>query len=132
MGTDSPGTDGSAVDRWDKLHQALASQKRRMIIYSLLDVPDERRVPLPEAAIPPGSSVDYYRMTIALQHAHLPQLADAGYVRWEREPFCVQRGPRFEEVEAIFRQIHDSIGRFPESLIQGCEVYEELYQDVEG
>lgn len=101
-----------------------------MVIYSLLDVPEERRIPLPEAAMTPNSSWDPERTSTQLQHHHLPKLEDAGYVRWERDPFCVQRGPRFEEVEVLFSIIHDSIHTFPKSLIAGCDIYEELYQDA--
>lgn len=101
-----------------------------MVIYSLMDAPDDRRLPLPEAAMAPQTSLDHERLSVRLQHHHLPQLADAGYVRWEREPFCVQRGPYFEEVERLFDLIHDSIDRFPDSLIDGCEIYEELYRNA--
>lgn len=120
------------MDRWDELHRILASQERRMVLYSLLDVPDERRLPLPEAAMAPQTSVDSERLSVQLQHRHLPKMDDAGYVRWEREPFRVQRGPCFEEVQAVFRLIHDSIDRFPRSLIDGCEIYEEMYQNAQG
>ena len=127
----SPSNSGeSAIDRWDQLHEVLASQERRMIIYSLKDAPEERRMPLPEAAMTPESSWDQERTTLRLMHDHLPKLADAGYVRWERDPFCVQRGPHFEEVEVMFDLIHDSIGQFPNSLITGCEIYEELYHNA--
>lgn len=132
MALDPSGAEESAIDRWDRLHQVLASQERRMIVYSLLDAPQERRIPLPDAALMPESSWDRERASIRLQHDHLPQLAEAGYVRWERDPFCVQRGPRFEEVEVMFELIHDSIDRFPKSLITGCEIYEELYSDATG
>ena len=101
-----------------------------MIIYSLKDVPNERRIPLPEAAMTPESLWDPEKATLRLIHNHLPKLADAGYVRWERDPFCVQRGLHFEEVEVMFNLIHDSIDQFPKSQITGCEIYEELYHDV--
>jgi hypothetical protein len=129
MGNDPIRRQESAIDRWDQLHEVLASQERRMIIYSLMEVPKERRIPLPDAAMTPESSWDSEKTGIRLEHNHLPRLADAGYVRWERDPFCVQRGPRFEEAEALFEIIHGSIDRFPESLITGCEIYEELYHD---
>ena len=132
MAIDTSGSGDSAIDRWNQLHQILAAQERRMVIYSLLEVPQERRVPLPEAAMAPESSWDYEEMRIRLEHNHLTQLADAGYVEWDRDPFCVQRGPRFEEVEAVFDVIHDSIDTFPESLISGCEIYEEMHHDVNG
>jgi len=130
MAIDPSSSGKSAIDRWDQLHEVLASQERRMVIYSLMDAPRERRIPLPEAAMTPESSWDPKRTSLRLQHNHLPKMADAGYVRWERNPFCVQRGPHFEEVEILFNLIHDSIDQFPRSLITGCEIYEELYHDT--
>lgn len=102
-----------------------------MVLYSLRNAPEERRLPLPDAAMAPQTSLDSEELTIHLQHNHLPMLADAGYIRWEREPFCVQRGPYFEEVESVFDVILDSIDQFPRSLIDGCEIYEEKYEEVQ-
>lgn len=129
MAIDPSISGGSAIDRWNELHQTLSAQERRMIIYSLMEVPQSERVPLPEAATAPGTSCDAEQMRIRLEHDHLPQMATAGYIRWERDPFCVQRGPRFKEAEAMFETIHDSIDQFPQSLITGCKIYEEMCRD---
>jgi hypothetical protein len=126
-----PGGGVSAIDRWDQLYHALSSLERRMVLYSLKGAPRERRLPLPEAAMGPQTAMDAKDVSIHLIHTHLPMLADAGYVRWEREPFCVQRGPYFEEVELVFELVFDSIDRFPPSLINGCEIYEEMYEDAQ-
>ncbi|WP_226008304.1 DUF7344 domain-containing protein [Natrinema salinisoli] len=124
MDTDWTEGNGSAIDRWNQLHEALADESRRMVIFSLLDVPEERRLPLPEAAESPNTSIDSKSLNIQLEHHHLPKLADAGYIRWERDPFCVQRGPRYEEVEIISKQIIDSLDHLPKTLIYGCEILE--------
>lgn len=128
MGTDWTDVNGSAIDRWNLLHEALADESRRMVIYSLLDVTQERRLPLPEAAQSPNISISPRELKIQLEHHHLPKLADAGYIRWERDPFCVQRGPQYEEVEIVFKQIIDSLDQLPETLICGCEIFEDLYE----
>lgn len=130
MGTNPADMDNSAVERWNTLHHAFASQERRMILYSLIDAPKNRRLPLPETAMAPDTPTTSKKIEVQLQHNHLPELADAGYIRWEKEPFCVQRGPCFDEVEAVFGVIHDSIDQFPTSLIDGCEIYEEMCQNV--
>lgn len=128
MDTDWTEGNGSAIDRWNQLHEALADESRRMVIYSLLDVPKERRLPLPEAALSPNISRNSKDLKIQLEHHHLPKLADAGYIRWERDPFCVQRGPRYEEVEIVFKQTIDSLDQLPKTLIRGCEVLEKLHE----
>ena len=38
---------------------------------------------------------------IALVHAHLPKLADAGYIEWDPDSGDIAEGPRFEEVEVV-------------------------------
>lgn len=36
-----------------------------------------------------------------LYHSHLPKLADAGYIDWDRENDVIRRGPRFAEVAPL-------------------------------
>ena len=117
---------GGACDRWNQLLHQLSAQPRRQIIVSLLDVPEERRLLLPEAALPSTSSVDPDRFVTELKHHHLPTLASAGYVRWEQDPFCVQRGPRFEVPAAVVQALLASADQLPEALTQGgiVETYE--------
>jgi len=39
--------------------------------------------------------------TIDLIHNHLPRLADAGFVNWDRNQHVVTRGPRFHEIAPL-------------------------------
>lgn len=39
--------------------------------------------------------------TVGLIHNHLPKLADAGFIDWDRERHVVTRGPRFHEVAPL-------------------------------
>lgn len=83
---------------------------------SLMDLPEERRLPLPEAALTPTVAVDPEQFVIELQHHHLPTLAAAGYIRWEQDPFCVQRGPHFEEPATVLRILLASADQFPRTM----------------
>lgn len=38
---------------------------------------------------------------IGLVHNHLPKLADADYLTWDRERDVVTHGPRFQEIEPL-------------------------------
>lgn len=40
-------------------------------------------------------------VTISLVHTHLPKLADAGFINWDRERHVVTRGPRFREIAPL-------------------------------
>jgi len=123
----SEGPDWAA--RWDRLYEALSAEPRRMIIASLLDEPQGRRLPLPEAAESPNKPQDDETLRIELCHNHLPLLAEAGYVRWEQDPFVVQRGPRFEEPESIIEVLTDSLDALPPSLINNCKIFREQVND---
>lgn len=47
---------------------------------------------------------DDVRVAIELHHLHLPKLAEAGFVEWDRHAKYVQRGPRFEEIAHLIDQ----------------------------
>ncbi|WP_343124135.1 hypothetical protein [Natrialba sp. SSL1] len=109
---------GGVQDRWDQLLQLLAARPRRQLISSLLDAPADQRLPLPSAAVssPQAEAGDHDRIAIELRHQHLPALASVEYIRWERDPFCVRRGPRFDEPAAVIRVLQESAGQFPDTL----------------
>jgi len=111
------------AERWDQLYKALSAEPRRMIIDSLLDEPRERRLPLPDAAESPNQPNDPETLSVQLRHHHLPPLAEAGYVRWEAEPFVVQRGPRFAEPACIMEMVTESVDELPRSLINNCKMF---------
>lgn len=37
----------------------------------------------------------------SLHHVHLPKLAEAGFIEWDRESGTITRGPRYEEIEPL-------------------------------
>lgn len=117
------------AERWDQLYEALSAEPRREILISLSEAPKERRLPLPEAAASPNQSMDPERLSTELCHHHLPKLEEAGYVRWERDPFCVQRGPHFAEPALIVETVLDSVDQIPPSLMNNCKVLQERADD---
>lgn len=128
MGTDGGG-ETTRTDRWDQMFAALAAEPRRSLLFSLLNAPKERRLPLPDAAASSNRPIDPERLTIELRHHHLPQLAAAGYVRWEDDPFCAQRGPHFEEPALILEAVTESVEDIPDSLLRECPVLRESPDD---
>lgn len=125
MISDSPG-EWDWADRWDRVFNVLAAEPRREIIRSLLDEPHERRLPLPEATESPNQSMGTETFTLQLRHHHLPKLADAGYIRWESDPFCVQRGPNFEEPAFFIESVLESKDEIPSSLINNCKILQQM------
>ncbi|WP_254837564.1 DUF7344 domain-containing protein [Natronomonas marina] len=49
-----------------------------------------------------------------LYHAHLPKLAEAGFIDWNRDSGVITRGPRFEEIEPLLRLMSDHEDELPD------------------
>lgn len=128
MSSSSP-SERKWADRWDQLFDVLSAEPRREIVNSLLDAPPDRRLPLPEAAESPNQSMSSGTLAIKLQHHHLPKLADAGYIRWEPDPFCVQRGPHFAEPAFIVEKVFESVDEIPNPLIKNCQIIQNTVGD---
>ena len=86
-------TDGGALSL-DTVFQVLSSRRRRFVLYFLAEVDDAvgreelaRRVATWETSDDVGdvSSDEIARITVALDHAHLPKLEDSGVVTYDRE-----------------------------------------------
>lgn len=45
--------------------------------------------------------------TVELRHVHLPKLADAGYIEWDRDEQTVRPGPNFETVASVVQLVDD-------------------------
>ena len=52
-------------------------------------------------AVRPPHEADSALVTTALYHSHLPRLADAGYIDWDRQTGVLSQGPRFTEIEPM-------------------------------
>jgi hypothetical protein len=107
---------------WNRLLDALASEPRRQLVASLLEASDQEWLALPDAATSahtPGPEI----LEITLKHNHLPKLEKAGYVRWERDPFIVRRGPRFHLIGGVVRAALDHADAFPDELVSSYDLF---------
>lgn len=50
---------------------------------------------------------------IMLVHNHLPKLAKAGYVDWDRDTGEISKGPRFDEIEPLLDLIEAHVDELP-------------------
>ena len=122
----NPSGDWGWSERWNQVFEALCAEPRREIINSLLDEPRDGRVALPGAAASPNQSIDSETLAIELRHLHLPKLAELSYVRWEREPFCVQRGSNFAEPAFMIENVFESVDEIPQSLVDNCKIIQRM------
>ncbi|WP_254543086.1 DUF7344 domain-containing protein [Halomarina pelagica] len=52
-----------------------------------------------------------------LRHVHLPKLAAAGFVAWDRERGTIGPGPHFREIEPAIRLLHDNRDELPDDWL---------------
>lgn len=50
---------------------------------------------------------------IELKHTHLPKLADAGYIEWDRETGRISKGPNFDEIEPLLELLENHADELP-------------------
>lgn len=93
------------------MFELLAADYRRQILLTLCD---SETVALPEAILTRGTSAERRpavasdgttaidsAVAIELYHNHVPKLAAAGVVEWDRDTGVVSRGPAFEQIEPV-------------------------------
>jgi DNA-binding transcriptional ArsR family regulator len=87
------------ADDLGELLKILSHPHRRRIITRLHErnPRDEDEFELEELA----GSDEFDTETLMLIHSHLPKLAEAGFINWDREQEIVTRGPRFEEIAPL-------------------------------
>lgn len=106
---DATAADGAALD---SVFSALEHPYRRRI---LLLVSDRNPRDEAEFAVADLATEDDDRELLLtdLYHVHLPALADAGYLDWDRETNTVTRGPKFDDVAPVLRLLHDHQDELP-------------------
>lgn len=93
--------------------ELLADGTRRRLLVALLDdAPGESPITLTERGGETGTPE-----RIEMQHLHLPKLADAGVVRWDRENNLVLQGPQFDELEPLLTVLHDHADELPDEWL---------------
>jgi hypothetical protein len=87
------------ADDLGELLKILSHSHRRRIVTRLYErnPRDEDEFELEELA----GSDEFDTETLTLIHNHLPKLAEAGFINWNRDQQIVTRGPRFEEIAPL-------------------------------
>lgn len=50
---------------------------------------------------------------VELYHAHLPKLAEAGYIEWDADTQTIRRGPNFDEIAPLLQLMADHEDELP-------------------
>jgi hypothetical protein len=110
------------------LFELLAAPERRRVLFALCDaerieVPDDvrnRQTVELAAGHDEGRerrrTGDPEQLTVQLYHRHLPKLAAADVVEWDRESGTVTRGAAFADVEPSLSLVTENADAFPDDL----------------
>lgn len=96
----------------DTAFRLLANRhQRRLLLWFAEADPDE------EAAIPADLAFlgdDVEQIESELRHTHLPMLAEAGVLDWDRGADSVRRGPLFDEMQPLLDVLVAHRDRLPD------------------
>lgn len=100
MGNQATSREPQRNARLDTLLSVLAHRHRRRIVAALEDVPRRGGTEFPVEGL---AAVDEGLESIRTEmyHLHLPKLADAGYIEWDRETDTIRHGPNYDDVASI-------------------------------
>lgn len=101
------------TERLDTQFEMIADDQRRALLVSLLE-----RSPQDDGASDGSVSMgeDGRECAVSMVHVHLPKLAAADYVTWDREVGRIARGPEFEAIEPLLELLVDHENELPEHV----------------
>ncbi|QSW98508.1 hypothetical protein [Haloterrigena alkaliphila] len=82
------------VQQTEEMFDALADQKRRTLLFALLETTPQTDSPITHDSPPDTGRAEY-------QHCDLPKLDDYGFIEWTPAVNTVERGPRFDEIAPL-------------------------------
>jgi hypothetical protein len=98
-----------------ELFDALGHSYRRAVVVAVAARPPDAHPIDPEDAVAAAFDDSPDTLGDVLYHVHLPKLAAAGYLDWDRDAALVAPGPRFHELEPLV----DLLNRTPDVLPGG-------------
>ncbi|MGM0371170.1 MAG: DUF7344 domain-containing protein [Halobacteriota archaeon] len=101
------------TDKNDLVFETLCDRYRRHILCLLAESdsgPGKERYDLDRRL---DIDADSETIRTALHHTHLPRLADAGYIEWDRKSSSIARGPQFDEIKPVVTLLDEHRDRLP-------------------
>ena len=113
---ESPGvmTDGSTdPSALDRIFDVLRHPYRRRILQLVSEhnPRDEDEFSVEDLAT---EDDDLELLTTELYHAHLPKLAESGYIEWDEDTRTIRRGPNFDEIAPLLRLMIEHQDELPD------------------
>lgn len=111
--TPSNGNTPATRSTLDQQFKALSHPTRRRILLTL-DEHNPRDEEEFESTAFRTADQELAPLTQPLYHKHLPHLADAGFIEWDRDTNTITRGPRFEDIEPLLELIRTHQDELPD------------------
>lgn len=94
----------------DRMFTVLSDHHRRLLLLTLRQAETVHET---ELTVRGAGDDAKEREQIRLTHNHLPKLADAGYIEWDRETGEISTGPEFEEIEPLLEMMETHADDLP-------------------
>ena len=103
---------------------ALADPYRRQLLFALFDAnPQDDDYLNPLDLLVEGETTDDRAATrIELRHAHLPKLADMGFIEWDRESGELSKGEKWKEITPLLQLMHEHRDELPDEWLSGLSI----------
>lgn len=96
----------------DKQFSLLSDTTRRRILTELADHNPRNEQEFEATDFKPDD-VETELFKSDVYHKHLPKLAEAGFINWDRESGTITRGPNFEQIRPLITLIHEHQDELP-------------------
>lgn len=90
---------------FDEMMNTLANGQRRKLLFEVLE--QESQTGSPVVVGDSDDETDVVADLVTMRHAHLPKLADYGFVEWNRNTHEVSKGPNFDEIKPLLELLDD-------------------------
>ena len=103
--------------------EALANPSRRQLLFALwAETPHDHERFDPLELLQVGEPPDEDATKIALEHNHLPKLADMGYLQWERDSGMISTGPAWDDIVPLLEVLADHRAKLPDGLLSNVSL----------
>ncbi|MFC6977078.1 transcriptional regulator [Halomicroarcula sp. GCM10025709] len=100
---------------WPTLFESLRARARRRLLTALSTQEQMATTQLTEA-LATETSVEAISQTEWV-HIHLPILAEADYIDWDRDAGTISQGPRFDEIQAVLAFVQTESEVLPDGWV---------------
>jgi hypothetical protein len=111
------GGDHVADSGLDSMLDALSNRYRRRLLVAMLEhnPQDDDDPQVPDDVTYQDENLE--ELMREMRHTHLPKLADAGFIDWNRETNALRKGPKFEEIRPLLELMENHADELPDDWL---------------